>query len=242
MITTAMSKRLLLITGSEGRIGSVIGPRLARRYAVRSADVKKSTWNAEHIRASLARLAPARRACRGVDTVIHLAHAPMEPDDAYMTPKDPNLPMLLALLKAARLEGCRRIICASSVHAISGYPEDVRVTEDMRPRPDCRYGVFKALVEAACAQEADRGGPSAFAVRIGSCHGPKQERVDHPLTYSAYVHWRDLLQLMRLMIEAADELRHGVFHGVSRVRKPRMSFAMTKRMLAYEPKMAIPGA
>ena len=242
IIPRARDMSRLLLTGSEGRIGSTIGPHLAEQHDTRTADLLDGTWHtAEHIKGSLADPDLAAQACREIDTVLHLAHAPVEPDEDYVTDKDPNLRMIFALIRAAREAGCRRFICASSVHAVAGYPEGVLVTEDMAPRPDCRYGLLKATFEAACALEATKGDLSAFAVRIGSCHGPKQERVEHPLTYSAYLDWRDMLQLARLMIDAPDELRHGVFHGMSKVKKPLMSYDITTETLGYEPEYMFEG-
>jgi len=49
------------------------------------------------------------------------------------------------LYEAARKKGVKRILFASSNHAIGFYPRNVQLTPDMPPRPDCMYGRQQSL-------------------------------------------------------------------------------------------------
>lgn len=78
------------------------------------------------------------RAMRGVDAVVHTGELPAGATDAGPAPED-----LLdwftrgthVLLKAAVEAGVRRAVLGSTLDLFQGYPEDVYITEQWRPRP-----------------------------------------------------------------------------------------------------------
>ena len=59
---------------------------------------------------------------------------------------------------AAKAAGCRKVIYASSIHAVSGYPADVQVKTDEPVNPGDLYGVSKCFGEALGRYMAEQEG------------------------------------------------------------------------------------
>lgn len=76
-----------------------------------------------------------------------------------------------AVLDAALRRGIRRVVLASSNHAV-GFWERApggKLSPDVRPRPDTFYGVGKVAAESLGQLYADRFGLEVVSLRIGSC-------------------------------------------------------------------------
>jgi len=104
----------------------------------------------------------------GCGAVVHLAGIPTEaPLDKIL---EANVQGTQAVLDAALRRGIRRVVLASSNHAV-GFQErsDIDLGVDIRPRPDSFYGVSKVAVEALGQLYADRFGLEVVSMRIGSC-------------------------------------------------------------------------
>jgi uronate dehydrogenase len=158
----------VLVTGSSGRIGSVLSPALAHEHEVRGLDVVEPGYDfpGEHLIGDCADPAVAMRAVEGVDAVVHLAGNPDEsdlPDSLHG-----HVLATTALLEAMVAHGARRMVFASSNHAVGRTPRMPLLTTQVRPRPDTFYGVGKVAGEAVLSLYADRRGISAVAIRVGS--------------------------------------------------------------------------
>ena len=175
-----MSPSTILLTGAAGRIGSMLRPRLARPDRVlRLLDVAPlppgpapaglpSAGPEEAVTASVTDLAAMTAACAGVDAVIHLAGIATE--DAWAPVLDVNINGAYTVFEAARRAGVRRVVFASSNHAVGFAPRAAYpVADDARPEPDTYYGVSKAAGEALAALYARRYGLETVCVRILSC-------------------------------------------------------------------------
>ena len=77
-----------------------------------------------------------------------------------------------ALLEAMVRHRVRRIVYASSNHAVGRTPRSAHVGVEVSGRPDTFYGVGKVAAEALLRLYADRHGIDAVSTRIGS-FGPK---------------------------------------------------------------------
>ena len=175
-----MSPSTVLLTGAAGRIGSMLRPRLARPDRVlRLLDIAPlppgpapaclpSAGTEEAVTASVTDLAAMTAACAGVDAVIHLAGIATE--DAWAPVLDVNINGAYTVFEAARRAGVRRVVFASSNHAVGFVPRAAYpVADDARPEPDTYYGVSKAAGEALAALYARRYGLETVCVRILSC-------------------------------------------------------------------------
>ncbi len=233
-----MEKRRVLITGAAGRIGTAFRSLYGDRYSFRLADVRETENPGEHevVVADLVDLEAAQRACEGIDTVIHLAADPSPVATFYGTLLPLNIQMTYNLFHAARDQGCRRLIFASSIHAVNAYPLDYQIHPTDPIRPGDLYGVTKVFGEALCSYFADREGLSCIAIRIGAFGSAERVADESDSRHLAlWVSDRDLPQLLHRCIEAPDTVRHLLVQGVSDNQFKRMSIDNAREILGYEP-------
>src|SRR5947209_3594313 len=166
--------RRVLVTGAAGRIGSDFRRLYGDRYRLRLLDRRHIPVPAGHetLDGDLADLEMARRACAGMNTVLHLAADPNPSADFYQTLLSANIQATYNVFAAAKEARCRRVVFASSIHAVNAYPLDVQIHPDDPVRPGDMYGVTKVFGEATGAYFAYREGLSAIAVRIGAYGKP----------------------------------------------------------------------
>lgn len=168
-----MTERIL-ITGAAGGVGTLMRPRLAAPDRVlRLLDIGEQPAASEGERvelltASVTDQAAMDAACSGVDAVIHLGgHSLEQPWKDILAV---NIDGTHTVLEAARRNGVKRVVLASSNHAAGFHRRGAQDTPDYAfPRPDTYYGVSKVAVEALGALYADRYGLDVIAIRIGSC-------------------------------------------------------------------------
>lgn len=172
-------------------------------------------------------LAFARRAVAGCDACVHLAAIPVEaPFDQIL---QTNIQGVWALFEAARLEGCERVVFASSNHATGFYPITRPVTPSEPVRPDTYYGVSKVFGEALGSLYHDKFGLRVACVRIGSAlPRPLDER-----HLSTWISPADLVRLFTACLTSAD-LGFAVVYGVSRNTRGWWDLEPGSR-LGYEP-------
>ncbi|MGE0799376.1 MAG: NAD-dependent epimerase/dehydratase family protein [Lautropia sp.] len=204
----------VLITGAAGRIGVVLRQRLGGRYGLlRLLDIaaqQPAAAGEDVVRADIGDREALRAALSGIDCVVHLAGIPTEADwDRILAA---NVVGTYNVFEAARLAGVRRVVFASSNHAIGFYRRDVDIDTDVVPRPDSRYGVSKVFGEALGRMYADKYGLSVACLRIGPFRTP-----DRPMAERELMNWishRDMAQLVRRCIEHPD-FHYLVAYGVS---------------------------
>src|SRR5690606_24251290 len=78
--------------------------------------------------------------CQGMDTVIHLAADP-SPNAGWNSLLESNIVGTYNVMSAARVAGVKRVVYASSIHAVSGYPPDVQVKTSEPVNLGDPYGV-----------------------------------------------------------------------------------------------------
>jgi NAD+ dependent glucose-6-phosphate dehydrogenase len=233
-----VAERRLLITGAAGRIGTAFRTAYGDRYSFRLVDRKAVDEPAGHeaVVADLVQLDEARKACEGIDTVVHLAADPSPSATFYDTLLPLNIQMTYNLFHAAREQGCRRLVFASSIHAVNAYPLDYQVHPEDSVRPGDLYGVTKCFGEALCAYYGHREGLSCIAVRIGAFGTPdKVEDSTDSRMLTLWVSHRDLCQLLHRCVEAPDDLRFLIVQGVSDNQLKRMDIGNARELLGYDP-------
>ncbi|MBW0236417.1 NAD-dependent epimerase/dehydratase family protein [Pseudomonas taetrolens] len=231
-----MNARKILITGAAGRIGSAFWQAYDDKSDLRLADLDVSTLaqSAQPFALDISVQASCLEACEGIHTVIHLAADP-HPDADFMSSLLPvNIVGTYNMLFAAKAQGCKRFIFASSAQAIEGYPEDVQVQEWMAPKPGNLYGVSKAFGEALASMYANDGQMTTIAVRIANV------AIFHPgenhshRDVAAFISIRDVVALLNKCVEAELSGFH-VIHGVSDNRYKRLSIDKTRTVVGYTP-------
>jgi len=207
--------KLILFTGAAGGVAGMIRPLLRTRYRLRLSDrraVEDPAANEEVGRADLGDMTALRAAVQGVDGIVHLGGYSLEAE--WKTILAANIDGTYNLFEAARLEGVKRIIFASSNHAVGFYPRAETIPVDVSVRPDSRYGVSKAFGEALGSLYAYKYGAEVLSIRIG--HILPKPRTVRDL--SIWLSPRDLCQLIGIGLEAPG-IRHEIVYGMSDNRR-----------------------
>ena len=137
---------------------------------------------------------------------------------------------------AARAAGCRRIIYASSIHAVCGYPPDVQVKTSEPTNPGDLYGVTKCFGESFGRYLSTQEGVSFIALRIGAFQPRSNARDATELAWlNAFVSRRDLNQLINRCVDAPAALRFAVFHGLSNNTFKRLDISDARELVGYAP-------
>lgn len=237
----------VMLTGAAGTIGAGFRDEYIERYrdaydlrlGVHSADFRDPRFD-DIVRLEIEDCASLTRALQGVDVVVHLAANPdWDTEDFTDELLGPNIVGSYNVFEAARLAAVRRIVYASSVHAIMGYPLDLQAHEDGAPRADTLYGATKVFGEALCSSYAFLYGMSCIAIRIGA-YVPDDERQkviesDNPQLLDIVISQRDMAQLLHRAITVPEDVRFAVVSGLSDNRFKRMSIERARALLGYAP-------
>jgi nucleoside-diphosphate-sugar epimerase len=176
----------LLVTGGAGFIGSHIVERLVKEgFEVRVLD-NFSTGHRENLAAIAAQIElvegdirdfPAVcQAVRSCDVIFHeaalcsVARSVEKPQDTNAVNIDGTLNVLLA----ARDEGVKRVVCASS-SSVYGDTPALPKKETQTPAPASPYAVTKLTGELYCRTFFQLFGLETFSLRYFNVFGPRQD-------------------------------------------------------------------
>lgn len=232
-----MNRKKVLVTGAAGYVGSFLRRAWKGKYDMVLMDSKQieDAADEEVVIGDIRDVDTVRRACEGVDTVVHLAAKPSPSGDFDRDVLPMNIIGTHSVFQAAADAGVRRVIFASSIHAVGAYPADVQVKWDMPVRPCCEYGASKCYGEALGHYFADKHGMSVLVIRIGGVHGHNTEQPHEPSRVDILVSEADLTQLITRCVEAPEEIRFDIYHGLSDNRFKRLDISHTREVLDYEP-------
>jgi NAD+ dependent glucose-6-phosphate dehydrogenase len=237
-MSSEIQKRRVLVTGAAGRIGSAFVNEMKDRYAFRLADktdrVHDLLPGVEALVLDVADPDACRHAVQDIDVVLHLAADPSPYAGYYESLQSNNFDGTYNVFRAAAEAGCRRVVYASSVQTIMGYPADDETPVNALWWPMNMYAVSKCYGEATARMFAATTDLSAICVRIGAYERPGLGDPEWRHELSAYVSPRDLNQLFRRCIDV-DDVDFAVVHGISNNRVKRLSLAETTDLLGYEP-------
>lgn len=175
-----------LVTGGAGFIGSNLsGELLKRGHKVRIID-DLSTGNKKNIESfiddielvngDIRDLNIVKKAVLGVDCILHQAALPSVPRSVEKPIETGavNIDGTLNVLAAARDEGVKRVVLASS-SSVYGNSEVLPKTEAMRPNPLSPYAVTKYAGELYAKVFYDIYGLETVSLRYFNVFGPKQD-------------------------------------------------------------------
>ncbi|MEO3413076.1 NAD(P)-dependent oxidoreductase [Roseovarius sp. CAU 1744] len=202
----------LLMTGAAGTIGQQIRAGLTDFAAhVRLsdiADIGVAKPPEEFVACDLTDPEAVRDMVRECDAILHFGGISTE-NRADLIHRV-NIDGTYHLYEAARKEGARRILFASSNHVIGFHHRETRLTASSAIRPDSNYGVSKAYGEALARMYWDKYGIETLILRIGSCFPrPKDRRM-----MATWMSAADLLRLIGVMLEC-PRLGCPIVYGVS---------------------------
>ena len=204
--------RRIVFTGASGGIGTMTRPLLAKLYPglVLSDRVKPKDLQPGEtfVAADLTKPEEVVAAVKGAHSIIHLGGHSVE--GTWDQILQANIIGCYNVFEAARQAGVKRVILASSNHAVGFYPRKRKIRTDVTVRPDSRYGVSKAFGEALGALYADKHGMAVTCLRIGNV-GPRPLDVRR---LSIWISPEDIVQLFRIGLEHPD-IRFDILYGAS---------------------------
>lgn len=178
----ATTPHRILLTGATGFVGSHAAEAFARegfevRALVRSRDRAGALerLGIELRDGSLEDEAALRAACKGMNTVVHLAaltHARSE--EEY---ESANVTGTRRLRNAAREAGAGRFVYLSSLAAVGPAIDGRGVRADDAPRPLTQYGRSKLAGERVCIEAA--GPMEILILRAPAVYGPRDTDLYH---------------------------------------------------------------
>lgn len=233
----------ILITGATGNIGTVLVDHLKKKYDLILVDIDFSDVPEELLEGTTVKKADLTKPenweglLKGVDYVIHLAGDPRPDAEFYDTLLDMNFKMPYNLFSEAVKEGnhVKRIIFASSVHAIQGYPENVQVKVSDYPRPADIYGVSKVYAEALASHFAYNYDQEAIGIRIGGFDSEIDPEIADADGLATHISKRDMCHLIDRCLEAELREPFMLVNGLSNNRFPRMDISQAYFDIGYQP-------
>ncbi|MDP4099270.1 NAD(P)-dependent oxidoreductase [Paenibacillus sp. P96] len=227
-------RRKVLITGAAGKVGGCLvdGLRVNGRYDVIAADLRGDAERGITM-LDVTDAARLKELTRGVDTVVHCAW--MKDEEDFLGKVLPvNVTGAYHLYEAARLNGVRRIVFASSNHATGYYKLDEKVEPTDPYRPDSFYGLSKCYIELLGRLYADTYGVSSFNVRIGNFAG--DNRPHSQRAARIWISCRDLVRLVECCIEADDHMKFLPLYGTSANEGNYYDIGYLKPLIGYDPR------
>jgi uronate dehydrogenase len=227
--------RHLLLTGAAGQLGRVLMPTLqALTQHLRVSDLAgplaATPWPADvqAVPCDLADAVAVRSLLQGMEAVVHLGGVSVEgPFEPIL---QANIRGLHNLYEAARSQGVKRIVFASSNHVTGCYPRARTISPHDPPRPDGNYGLSKLFGEGIASLYWDRYAIETVCLRIGTATPtPPDER--------ALSTWLSLPDLARLVTASLTQPGVGfvVAYGISANTRRFYQSDLSWAELGYRP-------
>src|SRR6185436_5917904 len=155
----------ILITGASGNLGSYMAEELEGKHDLVLTDIRIPKHKPKHfIQADLTDFKAMKKLCKGVDVVLHFGAS-----CSKETPWEELLPNNIIgtrnVFEAAHQAECKRVIFASSINTVNGYPEGKQIPLHAVPRPSNIYGATKVFGEALGSCYSDQKRLSVLCLR-----------------------------------------------------------------------------
>ncbi|WP_431478397.1 NAD-dependent epimerase/dehydratase family protein [Massilia eburnea] len=212
MTQTGKPFKRILMTGAAGGLGKVLRDRIKPWAEIVRlsdiADMGEARPGEELVQCDLSDKAAVMKLMEGVDAVLHFGGISTEaPFEAIM---QANILGVANLYEAAYKQGVKRLMFASSNHAIGYYKTTDMLDANMPTRPDSMYGISKVFGEQMSRYYYDRFGMETVCIRIGSSFPqPANKRM-----MSTYLSYDDLTELLRCSL-FAPRVGHTIVFGMS---------------------------
>lgn len=202
----------LVLTGAAGRLGSYLREPLTKLAdELVSTDIAEGIGRAypgeTYVQADLASLDDMMKVMEGAEMVVHFgACADEGPFEKLL---GPNFVGAYNVWEAAWRHGLKRVVYASSIHAVGMYPKNEFIGTDVPHRPDTFYGLAKCFAEDLGRMYWEKRGLESVHMRILSC-----AKVNNARALGSWLSYDDLIQLVTRCIET-PVTGWSVVYGVS---------------------------
>jgi uronate dehydrogenase len=210
--TTPPRFNRLLLTGAAGRLGTELrrglAPIVAKLRVTDRAEIKDLQPNEEAVICELADQDAILEVTKDVDAIIHFGGAPQEkPWDEVL---NSSIRGSYHIYEGARKNGVKRIVYASSVHAIGYHKLEDQIDARAPHRPDGLYGLSKCFVEDLGSLYWDKFGIESVCLRIFSSF---PEPADRRMLWS-WLAFDDCVRLVTASL-TAPRVGHTIAFGMS---------------------------
>ena len=189
----------LVLTGAAGNLGTHLrGPLAALCETLVSTDIVDDLGaladNETYVKADLSNMDEIAPLLEGADMVVHFGAIVDEVPFEEML--GPNFVGAYNIWEAAYRHGVRRVVYASSIHAVGMYPKNEAIGIDVPHRPDTFYGLAKCFAEDLGRMYWEKRGLESVCLRILSC-----AKVSNPRAGGSWLSFDDLILLVRRAID-----------------------------------------
>jgi len=202
----------IVLTGAAGRLGSYLREPLSKMAdELVSSDIADGVGTLypgeTYHKADLTSLDAMVDLLAGADMVVHFgAYGDEAPFETIL---GPNIIGAYNVWEAAYRNGVRRVVYASSIHAVGMHPKNDFIGTDAAHRPDTFYGLAKCFSEDLASLYWDKRGVESVCMRILSA-----ANVGNPRAVGSWLSYDDLIQLVQRAIDT-PVTGFTVIYGVS---------------------------
>ncbi|EBA13071.1 NAD-dependent epimerase/dehydratase family protein [Roseobacter sp. CCS2] len=190
----------LVLTGAAGALGSRLrGPLKKMCDALVSTDIVDDIGALQdgetYVQADVSNLDAMLKIIEGADMVIHFGAIADEAawDDILQS----NIIGAYNVWEAAYRCGVKRVVYASSVHAVGMHKKTDTIGLDAPHRPDTYYGLAKCFTEDLASLYWDKRGIESVCLRIFSCAPATNAR-----SIGTWLSYDDLIHLVERSVDS----------------------------------------
>ena len=227
-----MKFKKLVLTGAAGRLGSYLREPLAAmcEELVSSdiaEDIGKLYDGERYQKADLAEYDQVAALMEGADMVVHFGA--IVDEKPFMELLGPNFVGSYNVWEAAYQAGARRVVYASSIHAVGMHKKSDFIGIDAPHKPDTFYGLAKCFTEDLDSMYWDKRQLESVHLRILSA-----AQVNNSRALGSWLSYDDLIQLVTRAIDTPS-VGFSVIYGVSNNDRAPVDNAKAA-FLGYRPK------
>ena len=222
----------IVLTGAAGRLGSYLREPLTKLADQListdiNSDIGKLYPSETFVKANLEDLSAFEKMLKGAEMVLHFgAFVDEAPFEKLL---GPNFIGAYNIWEAARRNNVRRVIYASSIHAVGMYPKNETISINAPHRPDTFYGLAKCFAEDLGRMYWEKCGLESVCLRILSC-----AQVTSTRALGSWLSYDDLIHLVTRAVDTPTT-EFSIIYGVSKNDRSPINNSESK-FLGYRPK------
>jgi len=227
-----MKFKKLVLTGAAGRLGSYLRePLAAMCEELVSSDIAKDIgklYDGERYQnADLASYDEVAALMEGADMVVHFGA--IVDEKPFMELLGPNFVGSYNVWESAYQAGARRVVYASSIHAVGMHKKSDFIGIDAPHKPDTFYGLAKCFTEDLGSMYWDKRQLESVHLRILSA-----AQVNNSRALGSWLSYDDLIQLVTRAVDTPS-VGFSVIYGVSKNDRSPVDNSKAS-FLGYRPK------
>lgn len=222
----------IVLTGARGALGSALREPLSKLADnLLSTDILPAPDdllpNETYAQADVSQMEQIGPLLAGAEMVVHFGA--IVDEKPFEELWGPNFVGAYNIWEAAFQHGLRRVVYASSIHAVGMYPTNAGIDTEVPHRPDTFYGLAKCFAEDLGRMYWEKRGLESVCLRILSCTAEPQ----NARALGTWLSRPDLIQLVERSIDTPT-VGFTVAYGVSANTRAPVSNARVP-FLGYRP-------